>query len=270
MKLWTVLTTMAAGITACALGLSAQAATAPTGTSVAVSKHNLSISIPGSTNNAYGTNQVCLPCHTPHQMPDTTVGKLWNHQLNPAASYTLYGNSSSYLTSIDEVSRKCLGCHDGTIAVDSFGGHTGTHGTINAGYVVGAGGNLTHDHPIDVQYNTSGNYTLTSSTDVNGVTTYSPAWSATARNNDPKSFTITGYTSSKWGAKTYTVTALSALSFYTPSGAVTTVSDAGGHSATTASQYVYCRTCHDPHNNLYSFLRVPNDGSQLCLTCHNK
>ena len=56
----------------------------------------------------------------------------------------------------------------------------------------------------------------------------------------------------------------------TPTGAVTTVADTGGHSATTTSKYVYCRSCHDPHNNVYSFLRVPNDGSQLCLTCHNK
>lgn len=268
MKLRYLITTLAAGITACALGLSAQAATAPAGNSVANSLHNLAISIPGSTNDAFGTNQVCLPCHTPHQMPDTSVGKLWNHAMQPTSSYTLYGTSSSYLTSIDEVSRKCLGCHDGTLAVDAFGGHTGTHGTIAAGYVVGAGGNLTHDHPIDVQYNSASNYTLTATT-TNGVTTYAPTWSSSSRNNDPTKFTITGYTSQLWGAQTYSVTALSAISFYTPTGATTTITS-NGNSATTSSLYVYCRSCHDPHNNLYSFLRVPNDGSQMCLTCHNK
>ena len=203
-------------------------------------------------------------------MPDTTVGHLWNHAMAPSASYTLYGAASSnYLSTIDEVSRKCLGCHDGTIAVDSFGGHAGTRGVIAAGYVIGASRDLTHDHPIDVLYNSAGNYTLTSTT-TNGVTTYLPVWSSSARNNDPATFSITGYTSQKWGLKTYTQTALSAVSFYTPSGALTTVTDSGGHSATTSAKYVYCRSCHDPHNNQYSFLRVPNDGSQLCLTCHNK
>jgi predicted CXXCH cytochrome family protein len=268
MKPWTLATTVAAGLAACALGLSAQAATAPNGNSVANSLHNLSVTFPGASTDKYGTNQACLPCHTPHGMPDKTVSRLWNHQLKPASAYTLYGTSSSYLTSIDEVSRKCLGCHDGTIAVDAFGGHTGTS-MMASGYIVGSGGDLTHDHPIDVQYNSASNYTLTATT-VNGVTTYTPTWSSSARNNDPKSFSITGYTSQKWGAKTYTVTALSAIGFYTPTGALTTISDTGGHSATTSSQYVYCRSCHDPHNNLYNFLRVPNDYSQLCLTCHNK
>jgi predicted CXXCH cytochrome family protein len=269
MKLWTPSALLAAGIAACALGLSAHAATSPTGNSVALSKHNLAISIPGSTNDAYGQNQVCLPCHTPHGMPDTSVSKLWNHQMQPTSAYTLYGTSSSYLTSIDEVSRKCLGCHDGTIAVDSFGGHTGTHGTMPAGYIVGAGGNLTHDHPIDVQYNGASNYTVTGTT-TGGVTTYAATWLSSSRNNDPNSFTNTGYTSQLWGVKSYTVTALSAVAFYKPTGALTTASDGAGHTATTASLYVYCRSCHDPHNNLYSFMRVPNDGSQLCLTCHNK
>jgi len=269
MKLRTLMTMLAAGIAACTLGLTAQAATAPSN-SVATSLHNLSISYPGSTNNRYGTDQVCLPCHTPHQMPDTSVGHLWSHTMAPAASYTLYGTSSSYLTSIDEVSRKCLGCHDGTVAIDSYAGHTGTRGSIASGYIIGGGGNLTHDHPIDVQYNTSSNYTLTGTTDAAGVTTYAPTWSTSARNNDPSTFTTTGYTSQKWGAKAYSVPAISAISFYTPAGAVTTVSDTSGHSATTSTKYVYCRSCHDPHNNAYSFLRVPNDGSQLCLTCHNK
>jgi len=268
MKLFTPLMILAAGLAASALGLPAEAATAPNGNSVASSLHNLSVTFPGSTTDKYGADQVCLPCHTPHQMPDTTVDHLWNHELKAASSYTLYGTSTSYLSGIDEVSRKCLGCHDGTIAVDAFGGHTGTT-LMPSGYVIGAGGDLTHDHPIDVQYNAASNYTLTGTT-VNGVTTYTPTWSAGARNNDPSTFTITGYTSQKWGAKTYTVTALSAVSFYTPSGAVTTVTDSGGHSATTAAKYVYCRSCHDPHNNQYNFLRVTNEGTQLCLTCHNK
>jgi predicted CXXCH cytochrome family protein len=40
--------------------------------------------------------------------------------------------------------------------------------------------------------------------------------------------------------------------------------DAGGY-------WVECSTCHDPHNNtLGKFLRMSNNGSRMCLTCHDK
>ncbi len=32
---------------------------------------------------------------------------------------------------------------------------------------------------------------------------------------------------------------------------------------------VECATCHDPHNDKPMFLRVSNDGSRLCLSCHD-
>lgn len=34
--------------------------------------------------------------------------------------------------------------------------------------------------------------------------------------------------------------------------------------------YVECSSCHDPHLPGKLFLRVNNDGSKLCLTCHDK
>jgi predicted CXXCH cytochrome family protein len=34
---------------------------------------------------------------------------------------------------------------------------------------------------------------------------------------------------------------------------------------------VECASCHDPHDNQYApFLVMPNSGSDLCLTCHDK
>lgn len=290
------LAAVVAGVAFFAAGRATLAQTAPVGNSIVGSVHNLNnVYGTGTNTDAYGSNQVCMPCHTPHQMPAQNVadnlGKLWNHTLEPANSYTLYSTSSSYLTTIDEVSRKCLGCHDGTIAVDSYGSSpkatvTGTMasdllGKGTAGFVIGANGNLQHDHPIDALYNSSSNYTGVSTNNA-GTYTYSTTWKGS--NNDPSTFSITGYTSSKWGAKTYTVTALSKVSFYTPTGSTqaVTVKDAnptGGtsngdgtytHTISVSSSYVYCRSCHDPHNNYYRFMRLPNDNSQLCLTCHNK
>jgi predicted CXXCH cytochrome family protein len=299
------LATIVAGVALFAGGRSLLAQTAPVGNSVAVSKHNLNVAFSASiVNTNYGTNQVCLPCHTPHQMPAQNVAQnidhLWNHTLNQAA-YTLYGNSTtSYLATIDPTSRKCLGCHDGTIAVDSYGPNPGTTqtGPMPTGFVVGANNDLSHDHPIDVLYNNSSRYGTVTSSNTSGSFVYTSPWSTTSI-NDPATFTNSGYLSAKWGngvATSYTKTALSAISFYSPSGSTTTlksVTDAnpnGGtttngatvgagtnngngtytHSVTVAAKYVYCRSCHDPHNNLYNFLRVPNDNSQVCLTCHNK
>lgn len=34
--------------------------------------------------------------------------------------------------------------------------------------------------------------------------------------------------------------------------------------------FIECSSCHDPHSNNSKFLRIPNEGSRLCLTCHIK
>jgi predicted CXXCH cytochrome family protein len=47
------------------------------------------------------------------------------------------------------VSKLCLSCHDGTVAVDSFGGSTGT---ILATGAVLLGTDLSNDHPIGFTY----------------------------------------------------------------------------------------------------------------------
>jgi predicted CXXCH cytochrome family protein len=42
--------------------------------------------------------------------------------------------------------------------------------------------------------------------------------------------------------------------------------DSGGESM----PHIECSSCHDPHSENETFLRVPPEGSQLCLTCHIK
>lgn len=34
--------------------------------------------------------------------------------------------------------------------------------------------------------------------------------------------------------------------------------------------HIECSSCHDPHTRTQTFLRVPPDGSAVCLTCHDK
>lgn len=96
--------------------------------------------------------QICLPCHTPHNADTTVAGSpLWNHEVT-VATYALY--SSGTLDAAPGqpagVSKLCLSCHDGTVALDSFGGNTG------ATYITGSdliGTDLSNDHPISFTYN---------------------------------------------------------------------------------------------------------------------
>lgn len=103
---------------------------------IALSRHNFS---------SYGWSggEICKPCHTPHKA--IIEFPLWNHELT-TATYEMHGGSGQEaVVHMDERSRMCLGCHDGTVALDSFGGMTGTNFIGPAGLI---GTDLTDDHPI--------------------------------------------------------------------------------------------------------------------------
>ncbi len=128
------------GLSLALAGLSAGAG------SIAGSKHDFSA--------VTGTNgQICIACHAPH---NTAAGltALWNHALS-AATYTMYNSafSSTMNGTVDAqpgaTSKLCLSCHDGTVAVNSFGGVTGTVAIAAASNL---GTSLTNDHPISVVY----------------------------------------------------------------------------------------------------------------------
>ncbi len=99
----------------------------------------------------WAKNQICLPCHTPHNaiVRDSTgavlSGPLWNHTLS-TATYTLYLDQSGagVTGKVDTNSILCLSCHDGTVAVDSFGGGQGVQ-QLTGGLI---GTDLSDDHPI--------------------------------------------------------------------------------------------------------------------------
>jgi predicted CXXCH cytochrome family protein len=119
--------------------------------------------------------QICLPCHTPHNS-DLTVpdAPLWNHEVT-AATFTVYNSPSldaSPLGQPSGSSKLCLSCHDGTVALDSFGGLTGTNFIAAAGLV---GTDLSDDHPISFTYDAGlvsadgGLHPITASTSIGGT-----------------------------------------------------------------------------------------------------
>jgi len=109
--------------------------------------------------------EICAVCHVPHDRPGpaTTEPLLWNHGLS-SATYTMYSSPSldgSTAPQPTGFSKLCLGCHDGTVGIDTFDALPG--GTvfmqnydpdfqIPASGSGGANLNLHSTHPISIMY----------------------------------------------------------------------------------------------------------------------
>jgi predicted CXXCH cytochrome family protein len=207
------------------------------------SKHDLNtfggLNIPG--------NQICAPCHTPHKGNETLEeGRyLWNHTVS-TKNFTLYtvkhpgtrfGSTSSAGAVLDDGSKMCLSCHDGAVSLDSYGGRAGTAGAVMDGRAAVGEDDLSNDHPIGVGY---------------------PGLSA-----DGKTFDATagrGYfdpTPTEWRSPADS-------SSYTGGAAMKLEPLPNGKTGIT------CNTCHTPHSNKFQYKRMSNDGSAMCLKCHDK
>ena len=113
--------------------------------SIVGTKHDLS----AMTNSA---GQVCISCHTPHNAQTAQLVPLWNHS-STATTFTLYSSVTAKSTPGQPTgySKACLSCHDGTVALDSFGGKA----PAGAGMISGAaklGTDLSDDHPVSFTY----------------------------------------------------------------------------------------------------------------------
>lgn len=110
----------------------------------------------GFNADAWNTSgEICVVCHTPHNSDVTvTEAALWDHELTAVAAYTPYSNPGSLdsapSAAITGLSKLCLSCHDGTVALDSYGGVTGS--TVLTGSRL-VGTDLGNDHPVAFTYN---------------------------------------------------------------------------------------------------------------------
>lgn len=227
------------------------AGTAP-GTGVVGSVHDMN-SITGLTDDGQG--RVCAFCHTPHHALVDPTGEnqpLWSHQYTgyinnwiPYQSPTLQANIIDPLMG---PSRLCMSCHDGVVAADQHYGSDSASGNRTArlqsdsweGAAIGratdgSNADFSNDHPIGFNYNAA------VTADVGGGL-----------------FAATGRTF-KNNANNNTLTVANVL-----------------HNG----DFMTCATCHDVHNkdNASNTLApgknylvyAPQDGSALCLTCHDK
>lgn len=112
------------------------------------SKHDFS-------SKAWSQGEICIVCHVPHSgnLGKTVDSPLWNHAIT-TQTFTPFTSSTmkAAVGQPDGISKLCLSCHDGTIAIDSFNGVTGTTklgSKIGPNLLTGQG----HwKHPISILY----------------------------------------------------------------------------------------------------------------------
>ena len=230
---------------------------------ITVTPHNLSSAGVGQT------SEICVFCHTPHGGDTNASVPLWNKTLAAPSSYTTYdslGTSSNDgdIAPVGSVSIACLSCHDGTQAIDSLINEPGS-GFDSAGFIADPGfmtgdpvlgTDLQDDHPIGVQYAGGG-------ISEGGAVGTSQGTKVDEDFIDPVVADVNGTTI--WWVNTTeggtTGREKEDMQLYTrndgPSGLV--------------EPFVECASCHDPHSEVNAtFLRVSNDGSAVCLSCHIK
>ncbi len=120
-----------------------------------------------------GVTEICVTCHVPHQTKMNVP--LWAHAMS-TYSYTLYNQNASYISGntaaydaspaalTGSMSRACLGCHDGTVAVSGTNYITQASAVwmlYDGGVKVGGQGSanpssgLKGSHPIGITYNSA-------------------------------------------------------------------------------------------------------------------
>lgn len=100
------------------------------------------------------SGEICIVCHTPHNSKPIAGAPLWN-RTDTTAVFSLY-SSPSLLSTPGQPSgptRLCLGCHDGTVALENFGGTTGGTNFVTGWGLIGT--NLSNDHPVSIVYDTA-------------------------------------------------------------------------------------------------------------------
>jgi predicted CXXCH cytochrome family protein len=207
-------------------------------------------------------NRKCIFCHAPHnayRLNGTTGGAgpeadaafnylpLWNHELTTDPTYDMYDNgyliggapqtgdraSQAILNGLTpgSTSLLCLSCHDGTIAVNSYGNADQVQGAgdtsqstgttmMPAAYQIGADKYLGNHHPIGFNY------------------------------DDAQAGDLTG--------------------LKTSDNLMTATEDIAAHLYNGNMECGTCHSVHNKGNTGEKLLWKSDQNSELCLTCHDK
>jgi len=233
---------------------------------VSNTRHNLSRTDGQAISNS-ATDEVCVFCHTPHwSNADARAADapLWNRMFS-GATYTVYSSGTMDTTpgQPDGGSIACLSCHDGTVAFDSLvnapgranstNGYTFTPGEVNATFV------------NDPTFTLGWDFTdfgvpmakPTNMTEIGGRVLIGTDLS----NDHPVSMVYP--------------TPAQDPAFNQPPGTPGSPRVFPNGIRTFAADKVQCPSCHEPHasagaKGIISYLRMVNQESAICLTCHIK
>ena len=216
-----------------------------------------------------GVSIACLSCHDGTQARDSVINGPGS---GPNSNLAGTGTGSWV---------------DGTTPSTAYlSAFTPSDNGTTTGDLIYLGTDLRNDHPISMQYG-GGGFTnagalvvgmATRDPDFATYTSGTGSYGSAAPNNAPASSTNFGVTGTATGAVNRQALANGGSMFYIDTNGVSgyqaedfplytrTEVTAGGE------PMVECGTCHDPHSNNTTFLRLPgaNRGSQVCLTCHAK
>jgi len=251
--------------------------------SIVTTKHNLSISGPGTVK-ATTESQICIFCHTPHNSRPNAP--LWNRN-DPGLTYTLYSSSTLQASpgQPDGSTLLCLSCHDGTIALGSVISRQSIINFATGSFMPSGVSNLTknlrNDHPVSFVYSSgiatadgqlkvptaitppvtleSGKMQCTSCHDPH-KNIYSDFLVATSQNsnlcNSCHQRTYWTASSHSTSTKTWNGAAPDPWPYTDPT--MTTVAQNG------------CENCHNPHNGGSDIMLLKyQDEESNCLDCHS-
>jgi len=266
----------------------------PASAGIANTKHNLGSTGTG-VNSFNGTGEICVFCHTPHGADTSAAVPLWNRVLANPTTYTTYnslGTSSldGATAPVGSVSLACLSCHDGTQAMNvminqpgsggynatggalagTWSGADQTSGKMAAGIITNIGQDLRNDHPVGIQYGGGPK----AGTVPAAPADYTNTLFRDSDFNSAKSALLNGQ--SVWWVDTSSGSAgvreKTDMMLYTRTNASSVAIDGTvtASALTGAQPFVECASCHDPHTENTTFLRIQNTGSAVCLSCHIK
>ncbi|BBA71314.1 cytochrome c3 family protein [Geobacter sulfurreducens] len=225
-----------------------------------------------------GVDQVCIFCHTPHH--SEPAKPLWN-KVMPTQTFKMYTSSATLTNAAKAVtapgpeSLLCLSCHDGRTAINVI--HTGNYGiAVGSDQKVDIGGD--YDDPFGAH--PTGDFSLNlpmfgGEYRANlGKTETDPYAGNNLMDDHPISFSY---------ASAYQEKVDAGLSSLKP---IETPKSQGLRFFGPNRDRMECSTCHDPHvaygytydrqdtgvgdKSLTPFLTRSNEGSAMCLACHNK
>ena len=216
------------------LGVTGISGLANAADSIAGTPHDLRIIGNGGANRT-GTDDtntdMCIYCHTPHMRASAdAVAPLWNRAITSSTGFTMYDSTTIDMTIAGEPQGVSLAC------LSCHDGVTGLDSAVQESGRQGSG--------------------VLSPTDANvpNIMTGRHALGTDLSNQHPISVTYDDAADTSFNPQATAETA--GLVFYGATG-----------------DQVECGSCHNPHDAvtvLNRFLRISNDGSQLCLACHIK